>query len=52
MAGGKALTDRKFIVDTFSKGLIFNLGHGIGQFTPIKHVEQLVSAVRAVVFLR
>jgi uroporphyrinogen decarboxylase len=48
MAGGKALTDRiEFIVDTFSKRPhIFNLGHGIGQFTPIKHVEQLVSAVR------
>jgi len=25
---------------------VFNLGHGIGQFTPIAHVEQLISAVR------
>jgi uroporphyrinogen decarboxylase len=25
---------------------IFNLGHGIGQFTPIEHVEQLLAIVR------
>ncbi|AXB75186.1 uroporphyrinogen decarboxylase [Novosphingobium sp. P6W] len=25
---------------------VFNLGHGIGQFTPIAHVEQLLSIVR------
>jgi uroporphyrinogen decarboxylase len=26
---------------------VFNLGHGIGQFTPIAHVEQLLSIVRS-----
>ena len=48
MAGGKAMTDRiEFIIETFSdRPHIFNLGHGIGQFTPIEHVEQLVAAVR------
>jgi uroporphyrinogen decarboxylase len=48
MAGGKAMTDRiEFIIDTFAdRPHIFNLGHGIGQFTPIEHVEQLVAAVR------
>jgi uroporphyrinogen decarboxylase len=25
---------------------VFNLGHGIGQFTPIAHVEQLIARVR------
>ena len=25
---------------------VFNLGHGIGQFTPIDHVEQLLKIVR------
>jgi len=25
---------------------IFNLGHGISQFTPIAHVEKLISLVR------
>jgi uroporphyrinogen decarboxylase len=25
---------------------VFNLGHGIGQFTPIAHVEQLLATVR------
>lgn len=25
---------------------VFNLGHGIGQFTPIEHVEQLLATVR------
>ena len=25
---------------------IFNLGHGIGQFTPIVHVERLLGMVR------
>ena len=27
-------------------GHVFNLGHGIGQHTPIAHVERLVAAVR------
>ena len=25
---------------------VFNLGHGIGQFTPIEHVERLLAVVR------
>ena len=27
-------------------GHVFNLGHGIGQFTPIAHVEELLAALR------
>ena len=27
-------------------GHVFNLGHGIGQFTPIPHVEELLAALR------
>ncbi|TNE57615.1 MAG: uroporphyrinogen decarboxylase [Sphingomonadales bacterium] len=48
MAGGEALQQRvKFILRTFAgRPHVFNLGHGIGQFTPIEHVEQLVAAVR------
>ena len=48
LAGGNALTDRiRFILEAFKdRPHVFNLGHGIGQFTPIKHVEQLVEAVR------
>ena len=48
MAGGKAMSDRiEFIIEAFAdRPHIFNLGHGIGQFTPIEHVEQLVAAVR------
>ena len=48
MAGGKALSDRiTFILNAFAdRPHVFNLGHGIGQFTPIEHVEQLVAAVR------
>jgi len=26
---------------------VFNLGHGIGQHTPIEHVEQLLGVVRS-----
>jgi len=26
---------------------VFNLGHGIGQFTPIAHVERLIEVVRS-----
>ena len=25
---------------------VFNLGHGIGQFTPVTHVERLLELVR------
>jgi uroporphyrinogen decarboxylase len=35
------------ILDTFAdRPHVFNLGHGIGQFTPIAHVERLLSTVR------
>jgi uroporphyrinogen decarboxylase len=35
------------ILDCFAdRPHIFNLGHGIGQMTPIEHVEQLLALVR------
>lgn len=48
LAGGQALEDRAhFILDCFAdRPHVFNLGHGIGQFTPIEHVERLLAAVR------
>lgn len=48
LAGGQALEDRaRFILDCFAdRPHVFNLGHGIGQFTPIEHVERLLAAVR------
>ncbi len=47
-AGGPMLAKRcRFILDAFAdRPHVFNLGHGIGQFTPIDHVEQLLAAVR------
>lgn len=47
-AGGAALAPRcKTILEAFEdRPHIFNLGHGIGQFTPISHVEELLKAVR------
>ncbi len=47
-AGGPALPKRiEFILDAFEdRPHVFNLGHGIGQFTPIEHVEELLKAVR------
>ncbi|MBD2843207.1 uroporphyrinogen decarboxylase [Erythrobacter rubeus] len=47
-AGGPALSKR---VDTIIKAFedrphVFNLGHGIGQFTPIEHVEELLRTLR------
>ena len=47
-AGGPALPERcKLILEAFEdRPHVFNLGHGIGQFTPIAHVEQLLAAVR------
>lgn len=47
-AGGTALVERcKVILDAFEdRPHIFNLGHGIGQFTPIAYVEELLEAVR------
>lgn len=48
LAGGEALdrgVDR--VTAAFAnRPHIFNLGHGIGQFTPIDHVERLVARVR------
>ena len=36
------------ILDAFAgRPHVFNLGHGIGQHTPIKHVEQLLGVVRS-----
>ncbi|MFT4026435.1 MAG: uroporphyrinogen decarboxylase [Novosphingobium sp.] len=49
LAGGPEL-DRQAtrILDAFAdRPHVFNLGHGIGQFTPIEHVEQLLGAVRS-----
>jgi uroporphyrinogen decarboxylase len=48
LAGGDQL-DRQAsrILDTFAdRPHVFNLGHGIGQHTPIRHVERLLSTVR------
>ncbi len=47
-AGGPALPERvRAIIAAFEdRPHIFNLGHGIGQFTPIAHVEQLLAALR------
>lgn len=48
LAGGKALEDGiDAVIRAFAdRPHVFNLGHGIGQFTPIGHVEQLVDIVR------
>ncbi len=48
MAGGEALESAVKRIRTAFAGRphIFNLGHGIGQFTPIAHVEKLLSLVR------
>jgi uroporphyrinogen decarboxylase len=47
-AGGPALPRRvRTIVEAFEgRPHVFNLGHGIGQFTPIEHVEELLRALR------
>lgn len=49
LAGGQALVERtELILRAFAdRPHVFNLGHGIGQHTPIAHVEQLVATVRA-----
>ena len=48
LAGGDRLLERvRFILRSFAgRPHVFNLGHGIGQFTPIPHVEALVAEVR------
>ena len=47
-AGGPELPKRvKAVLSAFEeRPHVFNLGHGIGQFTPIEHVEELLRAVR------
>jgi uroporphyrinogen decarboxylase len=48
LAGGAELETRAVqVLDCFAgRPHVFNLGHGIGQFTPIEHVEQLLAIVR------
>lgn len=48
LAGGPALVERtSAILAAFAeRPHVFNLGHGIGQHTPIAHVEQLIVTVR------
>ena len=48
-AGGEHLdVQARTILDAFAnRPHVFNLGHGIGQYTPIEHVEQLLAVVRA-----
>jgi uroporphyrinogen decarboxylase len=49
LAGGDELEYRATsIIDAFAaRPHVFNLGHGIGQLTPIEHVEQLLALVRS-----
>lgn len=49
LAGGRELEAQAIrVLDAFAdRPHVFNLGHGIGQFTPIEHVEQLLGVVRA-----
>lgn len=49
LAGGDAQDSRTTaILEAFAeRPHVFNLGHGIGQFTPIEHVEQLIAKVRS-----
>jgi uroporphyrinogen decarboxylase len=48
LAGGDALVARTHaILEAFAdRPHVFNLGHGIGQHTPIEHVELLIETVR------
>jgi uroporphyrinogen decarboxylase len=48
LAGGAELERRTlYILDALAdRPHVFNLGHGIGQHTPIEHVEQLLAIVR------
>jgi len=48
MAGGDALKRQvDMVFEAWSDGpFIFNLGHGIQQFTPLDHVEQFIKLVR------
>ncbi|HKT85036.1 MAG TPA: uroporphyrinogen decarboxylase [Novosphingobium sp.] len=49
LSGGQELERQALaVLDAFAgRPHVFNLGHGIGQHTPIGNVEQLMSAVRA-----
>jgi uroporphyrinogen decarboxylase len=49
LAGGAELDRQALrILDAFAdRPHVFNLGHGIGQFTPVEHVEQLLGVVRS-----
>ncbi|WP_313434530.1 uroporphyrinogen decarboxylase [Novosphingobium sp.] len=48
LSGGEELEfQARRVLDAFAdRPHVFNLGHGIGQFTPIAHVEQLLGIVR------
>ncbi|WP_374407242.1 uroporphyrinogen decarboxylase [Pelagerythrobacter sp.] len=48
LAGGERLISRtRAILEAFAgRPHVFNLGHGIGQHTPIAHVETLIETVR------
>ncbi|MEY2943916.1 MAG: hypothetical protein RLY97_1930 [Pseudomonadota bacterium] len=48
LAGGAELEKQTLrILDAFAdRPHVFNLGHGIGQTTPVEHVEQLLALVR------
>ncbi|HUD28100.1 MAG TPA: uroporphyrinogen decarboxylase family protein, partial [Novosphingobium sp.] len=49
LAGGEELDGgAKVVLDAFAdRPHVFNLGHGIGQHTPIANVERLLATVRA-----
>jgi len=49
LSGGERLASRvRTILEIFAeRPHVFNLGHGIGQHTPIEHVEKLVETVRS-----
>ena len=49
LAGGEGLEASALaVLHAFAeRPHVFNLGHGIGQFTPIEHVERLLAVVRA-----
>jgi uroporphyrinogen decarboxylase len=49
LAGGAELERQTLrVLDCFAgRPHVFNLGHGIGQHTPVEHVEQLLGVVRA-----
>ncbi len=49
LAGGRALDDGidRVLAAFVDRPHIFNLGHGIGQHTPIAHVEALIARIRS-----